>query len=79
MIKFIKDFWREPKYFFDKLSGRSKIGCTDHSYFTTNGRVIKAFYNLKYLYFSLFFNRILLTDKLLYFHYKYLSITNKHH
>lgn len=46
MIKFIKDFWREPKYFFDKLSGRSKIGCADHSYFTTNGRVIKAFYNL---------------------------------
>ena len=32
-----------------------------------------------YLYFSLFFNLILLTDKLLYFHYKYLSDANKHH
>lgn len=46
MKKLILDFIREPKYFTDKLFCRSKIGCTDHSYFTTNGKVILAFYKL---------------------------------
>ena len=46
MKKFIFDFWREPMYFMDKLLGRSKISCSCHAYFTTNGKAIKAFYRL---------------------------------
>ena len=46
MQKFLIDFWREPKYFMDKLFGRSKISCSCHAYFTNNGRAIKMFYRL---------------------------------
>lgn len=41
MKKLLQDICREPKYFIDKLTKRSKISAADHSYFTRNGKAIK--------------------------------------
>ena len=46
MRKFFNDFLRNPEYFTDRLFHRQGISCSDHKYFTTNGKVIKSFYNL---------------------------------
>lgn len=46
MKKLLQDICREPKYFIDKLTKRSKISAADHSYFTRNGKAIKALYKI---------------------------------
>lgn len=46
MKKLLQDICREPKYFIDKLTKRSRISAADHSYFTHNGKAIKALYKI---------------------------------
>jgi hypothetical protein len=46
MKKLIEDICRNPKYFTDKLTGRSKISCADYSYFNNNGNAVKIMYKL---------------------------------
>lgn len=46
MKKLIQDIVRNPQYFVDKLTKASKISAADHSYFTKNGKPIKALYEI---------------------------------
>ncbi len=46
MKKLISDILREPKYFADRISGRKGISAADHSYFTNNGKAVKALYKV---------------------------------
>ena len=44
MRKLLQDICREPRYFIDKLTGRSRISAADHAYFMNNGKTIKGLY-----------------------------------
>lgn len=46
MKKLIGDVIRDPKYFADKILGKKRISAADHSYFTNNGRAVKALYKV---------------------------------
>ncbi len=46
MKKLLQDIARNPRYFTDKLTKKSKISAADHSYFTNNGKAIKAVYKI---------------------------------
>lgn len=46
MKKLLQDIRREPRYFFDKLTGRSRISAADHKYFMNNGKTIKTLYKV---------------------------------
>ena len=46
MKKLLQDIGRNPRYFIDKLTKKSKFSAADHSYFTNNGNAIKAVYKI---------------------------------
>ena len=46
MKKLLQDITRNPRYFTDKLTKKSKISAADHSYFTNNGKAINTVYKL---------------------------------
>lgn len=46
MKKLLQDITRNPRYFTDKITKKSKISAADHSYFTNNGKAIKAVYKI---------------------------------
>lgn len=51
MRKLINDIIREPKWFLDKVTHKSKISAADHSYLTSdkNGKGVQLFGKLLYL------------------------------
>ena len=46
MKKLFKDVCRTPRYFLDKLTGKSRIGAPDHAYFENNGKALKVLYEV---------------------------------
>lgn len=46
MINFLKVVLDNPKYFFERLTGKKRISCSDYSYFMNNGKSERLFYKL---------------------------------
>lgn len=46
MGKLLNDLIKDPKYFTDRLGGKRKISAADNSYFTHNGKPMKALYKV---------------------------------